>query len=105
MKTKTSGTGVSTGMLTSAGLSGVGPAKQKATVGGAGSLLAPPPGAAAGKLRSPLPPPPNDPAVAKISQKTSLLAPPHENVGATKQKGSLRGTSPDPFSDLSSIQV
>jgi adaptin ear-binding coat-associated protein 1/2 len=86
-------------MLSSAGLSGVGQAKEKATVGGMVSLLAPPPGGAS-KLRSPLPPPPNDPAVAKISKKTSLLAPPHE-----KQKVSSRGTNPDTFSDLSSIEV
>ncbi|KAJ4803301.1 Adaptin ear-binding coat-associated protein 1 [Rhynchospora pubera] len=96
VKTKTSGSGASAGMLSSVGLSGVGQAKEKATVGGAGSFLAPPPGA--GKLRSPLPPPPNDPAVAKISQKASLLAPPRENMGAAKQK------NPDPFSDLSSIE-
>jgi adaptin ear-binding coat-associated protein 1/2 len=86
-------------MLSSTGLSGVGQAKQKATVDGTGSLLAPPPGGA-GKLRSPLPPPPNDPAVAKISKKASLLEPPHE-----KLKVSSRGTNPDPFSDLSSIEV
>ncbi|KAJ1694028.1 hypothetical protein LUZ63_010726 [Rhynchospora breviuscula] len=96
VKTKTSGSGASAGMLSSAGLSGVGQAKEKATVGGAGSLLAPPPGA--GKLRSPLPPPPNDPAVGKISQKAILLAPPRENMGAATQK------NPDPFSDLSSIE-
>lgn len=77
-------------MLSLTGLSGVGQTKQKVTVGGAGSFLAPPP-SGAGKLRSALPPPPNDPAVAKISQKASLLAPPHEN--------------PDPFSDLSSVEV
>lgn len=99
MKTTTSGTGASAGML-----SGVGHAKSKVTVGGAGSLLAPPLGGA-GKLRSPLPPPPNDPAVAKISQKASRLALPHENVGSTKQKDSSRDKNPDPFSDLSSIEV
>ncbi|KAJ3682355.1 hypothetical protein LUZ60_014928 [Juncus effusus] len=64
---------------------------------GIGGLLAPPPG---GKLRSPLPPPPNDPAVAKISQKASLFNPPSE----TQKESSRRIGSPDPFSDLSSIE-
>lgn len=49
------------GMLSSAGLSGGATEKPKASM-----LLAPPPGAI-GKLRSPLPPPPNDSASARLN--------------------------------------
>ena len=77
-------------MLSSAGLSGGATAKPKT-----GMLLAPPPGAA-GKLRSPLPPPPNDPAAVRMnSGHNTGIGPPKET---TKRNN-------DPFSDLSAIKV
>ncbi|PON62652.1 Talin [Parasponia andersonii] len=72
-----------TGMLSAAGLSG--PGKPK-TVG-----LAPPPGSA--KIRSPLPPPPNDPAAAR---RTS------GNHGVDIKENTRRGS--DSLSDLSPLE-
>ena len=77
-------------MLSAAGLSGGTTAKPKTSM-----LLEPPPGAA-GKLRSPLPPPPNDPAAARMnSGHTAGIRAPKE---PTKRNN-------DPFSDLSAIKV
>ncbi|KAL6214521.1 hypothetical protein ACLB2K_013955 [Fragaria x ananassa] len=72
-----------TGMLSAAGLSGAAKPKSPAL------SLAPPPGS--GKLRSPLPPPPNDPVAARISS------------GGVKQDNASRKKS-DPLSDLSQIE-
>ncbi|KAG8091952.1 hypothetical protein GUJ93_ZPchr0012g20819 [Zizania palustris] len=77
------------GMLSSAGLSGGSNAKPKASV-----LLAPPPGAA-GKLRSPLPPPPNDPAAARMNS--------GPNAGIRPPKEPAKRNS-DAFSDLSAMK-
>ncbi|XP_010934292.1 uncharacterized protein At1g03900 [Elaeis guineensis] len=76
------------GMLSAAGLLGGASGKQKAS-----TLLAPPPGAA-GKIRSPLPPPPNDPAVARMTG---------GSAGLTAPKDSARHPA-DPFADLSAIE-
>uniref|UniRef100_A0A0A9E894 Uncharacterized protein n=1 Tax=Arundo donax TaxID=35708 RepID=A0A0A9E894_ARUDO len=76
-------------MLSSAGLSGGTTAKPKASM-----LLAPPPGAS-GKLRNPLPPPPNDPAAARMNS--------GQNAGVRALKESAKRKS-DPFSDLSAIK-
>ncbi|PRQ25811.1 putative PH domain-containing protein [Rosa chinensis] len=73
-----------TGMLSAAGLSGSAKPKSPAL------SLAPPPGS--GKLRSPLPPPPNDPVAARIS--SGGVKPPQDNARK----------SSDPFSDLSQIE-
>jgi len=77
------------GMLSSAGLSGGATAKPKT-----GMLLAPPPGAA-GKLRSPLPPPPNDPAAVRMNS--------GHNTGIRAPKETTKRNN-DPFSDLSAIK-
>uniref|UniRef100_A0A0A9DYD3 Uncharacterized protein n=1 Tax=Arundo donax TaxID=35708 RepID=A0A0A9DYD3_ARUDO len=76
-------------MLSSAGLSGGTTAKPKASM-----VLAPPPGAT-GKLRNPLPPPPNDPAAARMNS--------GQNAGMRAPKESTKRNS-DPFSDLSAIK-
>ncbi|PKA54161.1 Uncharacterized protein AXF42_Ash018171 [Apostasia shenzhenica] len=77
-----------TGMLSAAGLSGGASGTRQA-----GALLAPPPDGG-GKIRSPLPPPPNDPAVARIQSGNSGL----------RTNESLR-LSVDPLSDLSQLEV
>ncbi|VAH16349.1 unnamed protein product [Triticum turgidum subsp. durum] len=77
------------GMLSSAGLSGGATEKPKASM-----LLAPPPGAT-GKLRSPLPPPPNDSASARMSS--------GPNAGTRASKEPTK-KSIDPFSDISAIE-
>ncbi|XP_062200827.1 uncharacterized protein At1g03900-like [Phragmites australis] len=77
------------GMLQSAGLSGGATAKPKASM-----LLAPPPGAA-GKLRSPLPPPPNDPAASRMNS--------GHNTGIRAPKEPTKRNN-DTFSDLSAIK-
>uniref|UniRef100_A0A0E0M8Q5 NECAP PHear domain-containing protein n=1 Tax=Oryza punctata TaxID=4537 RepID=A0A0E0M8Q5_ORYPU len=77
------------GMLSSAGLSGGASAKPKASM-----LLAPPPGSA-GKLRSPLPPPPNDPAAARMNSGS--------NAGISAPKEPAKRNS-DVFSDLSAMK-
>lgn len=77
-------------MLSAAGLSSGGPGAKKP-----GLLLTPPP-AGAGKIRSPLPPPPNDPAIERM---TSGHA-----AGLNAPKESAR-RSVDPLSDLSQIEV
>jgi hypothetical protein len=77
-------------MLSSAGLSGGASAKPKASM-----LLAPPPGSA-GKLRSPLPPPPNDPAAARMNSGS--------NAGIRAPKEPAKRNS-DAFSDLSAMKV
>ncbi|XP_062205775.1 uncharacterized protein At1g03900-like [Phragmites australis] len=76
------------GMLSSSGLSGGTTAKPKASM-----LLAPPPGA--GKLRNPLPPPPNDHAAARMNS--------GHNAGIRAPKEPAKRNS-DPFSDLSAIK-
>ncbi|XP_008804263.2 uncharacterized protein At1g03900-like [Phoenix dactylifera] len=77
------------GMLSSAGLSGGAFGKQKAS-----TILAPPPGGA-GKIRSPLPPPPNDPAVARMTS--------DHNPGHKAPKDSARHPA-NPLADLSAIE-
>ncbi|KAF6983419.1 hypothetical protein CFC21_001608 [Triticum aestivum] len=77
------------GMLSSAGLSGGATEKPKASM-----LLAPPPGAT-GKLRSPLPPPPNDSASARMSS--------GPNAGTRASKEPTK-KSIDPFSDISALE-
>lgn len=88
VKNKPSG---GTGMLSAAGLSGglTGTSKPKAL------SLAPPPSVGA-KLRSPLPPPPNDPVAARIASNT---------VTAVKGLNEHVKNSTDPFSDLSQLEV
>lgn len=78
-----------TGMLSSAGLSGghSGPAKP------AGLVLSPPP-IGGGKIRSPLPPPPNDPASSRATSSIQGTKGYKENV--------KRAT--DPLSDLSQLE-
>ncbi|KAE8791495.1 Serine/threonine-protein kinase 38-like protein [Hordeum vulgare] len=78
------------GMLSSAGLSGGATEKPKASM-----LLAPPPGAT-GKLRSPLPPPPNDSASARMNS--------GHNAGTRSSKEPTKKNI-DPFSDISAIEV
>eukprot|EP00262_Sarcandra_glabra_P006145 TRINITY_DN1825_c0_g2_i3.p1 TRINITY_DN1825_c0_g2~~TRINITY_DN1825_c0_g2_i3.p1 ORF type:complete len:277 (+),score=45.37 TRINITY_DN1825_c0_g2_i3:621-1451(+) len=77
-----------TGMLSAAGLSGGASGTGKPSV-----CLAPPP--STGKIRSPLPPPPNDPAVARMTSGPC--------VGIKGPKENARRTV-DPFSDLSQIE-
>ena len=79
-----------TGMLSAAGLSAGGSGAKKLA-----PLLSPPP-ATAGKIRSPLPPPPNDPAIARMT--------PGGGAGLKTPKESAR-QSVDPLSDLSQIEV
>lgn len=89
MKHKTPG---GTGMLSAAGLTGGHAATPKPKV----LSLAPPP-SGGGKLRSPLPPPPNDPVAARIVSTTHGSGP----------KGTHEGVrhSTDALSDLSQLQV
>ncbi|KAJ6824612.1 uncharacterized protein M6B38_382295 [Iris pallida] len=77
------------GMLSAAGLSAGGSGIKKPA-----PLLAPPP-TGAGKLRSALPPPPNDPAVARMTS--------GHGVGLKAPKASARGSG-DSLSDLSQIE-
>ncbi|XP_077226574.1 non-intrinsic ABC protein 4 [Tasmannia lanceolata] len=86
VKNKPSG---AAGMLSSAGLSGGASSTGKPTL----SLAPPPTGAA--KIRSPLPPPPNDPAAARMTSS--------HGVGTKGPKESTRHIV-DPFSDLSQIE-
>jgi len=81
-----------TGMLSAAGLTGAvsGTAKPKAL------SLAPPP-TGAGKIRSPLPPPPNDPAAARITSTS------HQGVVIKGPKENARHSN-DPLSDLSPLE-
>lgn len=87
VKNKPSG---GTGMLSAAGLSGglSGTAKPKAL------SLAPPPSGGA-KIRSPLPPPPNDPVAARIAS---------NHVTGVKGLKEHVKNSTDPFSDLSQLE-
>ncbi|KAJ4967859.1 hypothetical protein NE237_014560 [Protea cynaroides] len=80
-----------TGMLSAAGLSGgvSGTGKPK-TLG----IALPPSGA--GKIRSPLPPPPNDPAAVRMASG-------HRGVGLKGSKENVRHTN-DPFSDFSQLE-
>ncbi|KAF3436135.1 hypothetical protein FNV43_RR23227 [Rhamnella rubrinervis] len=75
-----------TGMLSAAGLSGTG--KPKAV------SLAPPPGS--GKIRSPLPPPPNDPVAARLGT-------PNHSVGLKVHNENSRHAT-DSLSDLSPLE-
>ncbi|XP_022727766.1 uncharacterized protein At1g03900-like isoform X2 [Durio zibethinus] len=79
-----------TGMLSAAGLSGglSGSGKPK-TLG-----LAPPPNGA-GKIRSPLPPPPDDPAAARMTST-------NQGVALTKPKENTRRA--DPLTDFSQLE-
>lgn len=78
-------------MLSAAGLSGSGTGKPKTL------SLAPPP-TGAGKIRSPLPPPPNDPAARKLSASVC------RDVGHEGKKDDVRQAT-DPLSDLSQLEV
>lgn len=90
MKPKVASSG--TGMLSAAGLTGghVGTPKPKVL------NLAPPP-TGTGKIRSPLPPPPNDPVATRIASTTH----------SSGLKGTYEGArhSADSLSDLSQLQV
>ena len=77
-------------MLSSAGVSGGATEKPKASM-----LLAPPPGAT-GKLRSPLPPPPNDSASARMNSGQNAV---------TRASKEPTKKNKDPFSDISAIEV
>lgn len=82
------------GMLSAAGLTGAHIATPKPKV----LNLAPPP-SGAGKIRSALPPPPNDPVAARIASTTgtgSSVKGTHEGV---------RHNTTDSLSDLSQLQV
>uniref|UniRef100_A0A1D1XFA9 Uncharacterized protein At1g03900 n=1 Tax=Anthurium amnicola TaxID=1678845 RepID=A0A1D1XFA9_9ARAE len=78
-----------TGMLSAAGLSGGASSVKKPT-----TLIAPPPTGPA-KIRSPLPPPPNDPAAARIAS--------NHSIGVKDPNGPVRHAT-DPLSDLSSLE-
>ncbi|KAJ4726907.1 Adaptin ear-binding coat-associated protein 1 [Melia azedarach] len=81
-----------TGMLSAAGLSGGVSGSAKPKVLG----IAPPPGET-GKIRSPLPPPPNDPAAARMNSAT-------RSVGLRATEEATRHSTTDAFSDLSQIE-
>ncbi|XP_044493853.1 uncharacterized protein At1g03900-like isoform X3 [Mangifera indica] len=83
-----------TGMLSAAGLKGgpSAPGKPKPKIVG----LAPPP--ETGKIRSPLPPPPNDPAAAQMNSASP-------KVGIWAPKETTGHSTMDAFSDLSQIEV
>lgn len=80
-----------TGMLSAAGLSGSTSASAKPK-----AVVLAPPSSGAVKLRSPLPPPPNDPAATRMTS----------GVLGIQLKGPKENTkrSPDPLSDLSQIE-
>ncbi|KAH7577687.1 hypothetical protein JRO89_XS01G0285200 [Xanthoceras sorbifolium] len=82
-----------TGMLSAAGLSGgvSGSGKPKTLV------IAPPP-TGTGKVRSPLPPPPHDPAAVRMCSAS-------RNVGLKSPKEATRHSTSDSLSDLSQIEV
>ncbi|CAA7390511.1 unnamed protein product [Spirodela intermedia] len=75
------------GMLSAAGLSGGASSTTKPV-----TLIAPPP-TGAGKIRSPLPPPPNDPAATRIAS----------SHGVKDPRGSVKRAT-DPLSNLSSLE-
>lgn len=77
-------------MLSAAGLSGGTISSDKAN-----KFLAPPP-SGGGKIRSPLPPPPNDPAVKRMTSSPG--------VGLKDVKEAVRRNA-DPLSDLSPLEV
>lgn len=90
MKPKpTGGTGMLSAAGLTAGLSGTGKPKALA--------LAPPP-TGVGKIRSSLPPPPNDPAAARMSSAS------HYGVDLKVSKEIARHSN-DPLSDLSPLEV
>ncbi|KAK9280975.1 hypothetical protein L1049_003866 [Liquidambar formosana] len=80
-----------TGMLSAAGLSGAVSATAKPKTLG----LAPPP-SGTGKIRSPLPPPPNDPAAVRMASTS-------HGVSLKGPKENVRHNT-DPLSDLSQIE-
>ncbi|XP_043691132.1 uncharacterized protein At1g03900-like [Telopea speciosissima] len=80
-----------TGMLSAAGLSGGVSGTEKPKALG----LAPPP-SGAGKIRSPLPPPPNDPVAAR-------MAAGNHGVGLEGSMENVRRVN-DPFSDFSQLE-
>lgn len=81
-----------TGMLSAAGLSGGVSASGKPKM----LALVPPP-SGAGKLRTPLPPPPNDPAAVRMTSSS-------HDVALKGPKESTRRSS-DTFADLSQLEV
>ncbi|XP_031483390.1 uncharacterized protein At1g03900 [Nymphaea colorata] len=86
-----------TGMLSAAGIhggsSGTGKAGVVSGTGKVGGCLAPPP-TDTPKIRSPLPPPPNDPVAARISH----------NIGHLHGSKESTRNGADPLSDLSKIE-
>lgn len=78
-----------TGMLSAAGLSGGVSASGKPKT----LSIAPPP-TGSGKIRSPLPPPPNDPAAVRMT-----------SAGRNVSKDVTRHSTSDALSDLSQIEV
>ena len=81
-----------TGMLSAAGLTGGNSGSTKPKALG----LAPPP-SGAGKIRSPLPPPPNDPVAARMSSTS-------RTTGLMGTNESVRHST-DAFSDISQLKV
>ncbi|XWS31407.1 hypothetical protein CRYUN_Cryun23aG0073000 [Craigia yunnanensis] len=79
-----------TGMLSAAGLPGGASGSGKPKILG----LAPPP-SGAGKIRSPLPPPPNDPAAVRMPSTS-------QGVGLRAPKENTRGA--DPLTDFSQLE-
>lgn len=84
-----------TGMLSAAGL-----AASVSTTGRQKASLAPPPGSV--KIRSPLPPPPNDTGTIKISSAMSSSA--IQNTGSKFSRDITRHNA-DPLSDLSQLEM
>lgn len=84
-----------TGMLSAAGLAG-----SVSSTGRQKASLAPPPGS--GRIRSPLPPPPNDTVTAKIG--SAMISSPIQNTGSMFSRGTSRHSA-DPLSDLSQLEM
>lgn len=84
-----------TGMLSAAGLAG-----SVSSTGRQKASLAPPPGSV--KIRSPLPPPPNDTGTIKIG--SALSSSPIQNTGSKFSRDTMRHNA-DPLSDLSQLEM
>ena len=82
------------GMLSAAGLSG-----GVSTTGKPKPLAIAPPPTGVGKLRSPLPPPPNDPAAARMTAGN------HSGIGLKVPPKESTRWSTDSLSDLSPLEV
>eukprot|EP01018_Ginkgo_biloba_P030263 Gb_32765 [translate_table: standard] len=82
-------------MLSAAGLAG-----SISSTGRQKASLAPPPGS--GRIRSPLPPPPNDTGVTRIS--AALSSSPLSNTASKFSRDTTKHTV-DPFSDLSQLEM